>query len=256
MKCLYCGEKLPWLQRLKNEKFCCAEHHVQFVKAQDTHAFSELMKRQSGAGARPAVPQHEPEMEPAEPEPEAAAASFGSEAAWSSESEEAAVEGAGENAGIRRQDLPETMEQFDPITEPESAREAGESLEERYARFLSLVESERHYYQELIEQLPAGVAVIGRNMKILYSNRAFRQLQSGEEEAASAGRISVTSEEVRVTIRSLLDGNGSGDRLVAVGNPDERVCLKRIPVLSEDGELESGVMVFAALDVVATAAVG
>ncbi len=44
------------------------------------------------------------------------------------------------------------------------------------ARLLSLVESERDYYQDMMEALPVGLAVVSEDLSILAANGAFRRL--------------------------------------------------------------------------------
>ncbi len=44
------------------------------------------------------------------------------------------------------------------------------------ARLLSLVETERRYYQEMVAALPVGMAVLGRDRAIQSTNKAFRQI--------------------------------------------------------------------------------
>jgi PAS domain-containing protein len=43
------------------------------------------------------------------------------------------------------------------------------------ARLLSLVETERRYYQEILSALPVGVAILNREMAPVSVNRAFRK---------------------------------------------------------------------------------
>ena len=44
------------------------------------------------------------------------------------------------------------------------------------ARLLSLVETERRYYQEIVATLPVALAVLSGDRSIVSANRAFRQL--------------------------------------------------------------------------------
>ncbi|MEZ5400111.1 MAG: response regulator [Bryobacteraceae bacterium] len=53
------------------------------------------------------------------------------------------------------------------------------------ARLLSLVENERRYYQEMFRLLPVGIAVLNREMGIVASNRAFRQIFGLSAEAVA-----------------------------------------------------------------------
>lgn len=43
------------------------------------------------------------------------------------------------------------------------------------ARLLALVETERRYYQEIVANLPVSLAIVGPDLKVLSSNRHFRQ---------------------------------------------------------------------------------
>ena len=52
-------------------------------------------------------------------------------------------------------------------------------------RLLSLVETERHYYQEIVSGLPSGVAVVGADLRITSVNSRFWEV------------LGLTSEDVR-----------------------------------------------------------
>ncbi|MGH9593621.1 MAG: PAS domain-containing protein, partial [Bryobacteraceae bacterium] len=43
------------------------------------------------------------------------------------------------------------------------------------ARLLALVEAQRRYYQEMVDSLPAPVAVLAADRTVVWANRAFRQ---------------------------------------------------------------------------------
>jgi CheY-like chemotaxis protein/signal transduction histidine kinase len=58
------------------------------------------------------------------------------------------------------------------------------------ARLLALVESEKHYYQDLCDSLPAGVAVADLELCIISTNRAFRRRFAGKMGEGGGVRLS------------------------------------------------------------------
>jgi hypothetical protein len=99
------------------------------------------------------------------------------------------------------------------------------------------------------------VAVIGANMRIVYANRTFRQLQGddgGEEE-----RLSVTSVEVRNAIRDVVeaevDGRKPEPRSMEKGA--DRIQIRPVVIPSEAGDPATGAMIFAQRNPQATVAV-
>jgi nitrogen fixation/metabolism regulation signal transduction histidine kinase len=121
-----------------------------------------------------------------------------------------------------------------------------DALAQRYAEFLSMVESERHYYQELLDSLPAGVAIIGRNLRVVYSNRRFREMENGEQ--SNGDQVSaVTSEQVRDAIQNVLAAVESGEDVkpVSMVCAGEIIRIANIPVASKNGEEPPQALIFA-----------
>jgi PAS domain-containing protein len=208
--CLYCGAKLSFVSQFKRAKYCSEEHRKLFMQTRDKNGFEELMVRRSRAEAVGSPPEEECAPEPME-------------------------------LVSTRESEPE---QVHAELRPAEDQRDGESLEKHYAQFLSLIDNERHYYQELLERLPAAVAVIGTQMQVLYSNRAFRQLQAAEDDVEG---LSVTSEEVRDAIRGILGTSREGNTAegVSLDRMGGRISVVPVPTLSEDGQPSHGAMIFA-----------
>ena len=208
--CLYCGKKLTWLSQFKGAKYCSEGHHQLFMQTRDKNGFKELIVRGSRAEAVESQPEETCDPELTEPE------------------------------SLLRSE----PQQVDAEPRPAEDQQDGESLEKSYAHFLSMIDTERHYYQELLDQLPAGVAVIGTGMEIVYCNRAFRQLQAAEADGVDG--LTVTSEEVRNAIRGVLDASqaDSAAESISLDRMGNRISVVPVPTLPEDGQPSHGAMVF------------
>ena len=153
MHCLHCGKPLAFLSRLRYQRYCSEAHHQQYLKHQEKHAFEELI--QTGRG-----PAGEGEETTAEAVTNEAVAA------------DAVSTGAVLEATPK---LPSTPA-ADEIPEPPPELPLAEQTTEGYAHFLSIVDAERHYYQTILESLPAGVAIFLEDGSLAYCNRAFRRM--------------------------------------------------------------------------------
>jgi PAS domain-containing protein len=208
--CLYCGKRLSLVAQFKNVKYCSEEHRQLFMQRRDRSGVEELMIRRERTAAVEPLLEEARDEELTQPEPAP---------------------------------RPE-LEDATPTVGPPEPPLNGDSIEERYARFLSMIDTERHFYQELLDRLPAAVAVIGPQMQVRYSNRAFRQFQAREEDEVD--RPSVTSEEVRDAIRGILSASqeASAAESVSFERRGGQITLVPVPTLSEDGQPSQGAMIF------------
>jgi two-component system cell cycle sensor histidine kinase/response regulator CckA len=70
------------------------------------------------------------------------------------------------------------------------------------ARLLSLVETERRYYQEMVASLPVPVVVLSAQQHVLYANRSFRQ------------HFGLRGDELRLaTLEQILPGAGVDEKI-------------------------------------------
>ncbi|MEZ5353128.1 MAG: response regulator [Bryobacteraceae bacterium] len=77
------------------------------------------------------------------------------------------------------------------------------------ARLLSLVESERRYFQEMVGLLPVGVAVVNAEMGLVSTNRVFRQIFGIQTEtAAETGLDQLAIHGVVGAAREVLSSGG------------------------------------------------
>lgn len=353
MQCLLCQKKLGLLIRLKNGRFCCKEHHDQYQKKHQSHAFETLLERvrdaplishvrqpiktsdeheqTSVAADRSVVPDLSTEelldpsattliddvldSEPAaiftvsprgetvatkatwaageeaaiktgtEPEPEVAAshsltlqAETGDEAtlieetaeveeptairdpavvaetarstqsaenteqipidaaddtpppmvaSTSRDTDEVSSTGPAEpdavSGAVNREDkyrmmtvpAPEEQEEKVPVMEQEDSdpvptadpdRPLGAESAEGMAQFLATLDFDRHYYQEILDRVPVGIAILTNELEVRYSNQTFRELRS------SNGTIRATDGEFRKSILSLMERLREGDQ--------------------------------------------
>ncbi len=98
---------------------------------------------------------------------------------------------------------------------PDSFSTGTAAGEESIAQLLAQVEVQCHYYQNLLDRLPCGVSVFDSSLKLVYSNRSFRELFeaaprlevgvqlsdlcSGVEAAHASERIRRTGEQQEFT---------------------------------------------------------
>lgn len=75
------------------------------------------------------------------------------------------------------------------------------------ARLLALVEAERRYYQEMVAEVPVGLAVLDEEMSFLSANRAFRKTFALSADGLSRARLSdlFPGDEVTDMIQDVLD---------------------------------------------------
>ena len=182
-KCLYCGKPLSFVKRLQNDRHCSEECYAQYIRKQDETAIAELTRRKSGEASRTDVEEVIAESE-----------------------EPAVATSAGEPSHV-----PEHLALAAGTTPAEEAQDEGP--EEQFARFLGLVEAERHYYQEILDRLPAGVAVCTENLSLEYGNRWFqRELQLGEGELIGTKLTGLfAQDDVLPAIQALFDQPERGE---------------------------------------------
>jgi PAS domain-containing protein len=255
MKCLHCRAKLPWLSRLKNSHFCSPEHRELYRLSQDKTALVELSGERSTDEPQVEMETRAEESERGEtetPRLETGAATTDSE--WEGrEAEPRADDVDGES--LAREPEAEPLSTDATAIGGTTAGMVGEAQEEsydddtlagRYARNLSMVEAERHYYQDLLDRLPAEVAVIGEDLRVVYSNRLFRRQQG--QDIADSEQPGVASTEVRDAIRKLLSATSQTDEAEPIYLDHESRSIRVGPVtlLSKDETGAKGVLLFAA----------
>jgi CheY-like chemotaxis protein/PAS domain-containing protein len=79
------------------------------------------------------------------------------------------------------------------------------------ARLLSLVESERRYFQDILANLPAAVAIISADLSVLISNRSFRRLfgPAGHEGGRGLDDL-ISGGGLREAVGRVLEGGSGG----------------------------------------------
>ena len=108
------------------------------------------------------------------------------------------------------------------------------------ARFLAQMEAERNYFQEILDRAPVPIAVVSRDLDILYANRSFRH------HCNHRGTPSLADPKLCASLLALLETlfDGEVDCAAKVLHPDarstepiQRVSAVRLP-RSQD-ELEA-----------------
>jgi PAS domain-containing protein len=199
MKCLLCERQIPWLRRLVDDRFCSDEHRRQYRQAHDASAVTELVSRQWEAGEEPA---HDRTGEP-----------------------------------LPRRDYDEPPGAAAGVREPErvlSANPAPTPVGGEFAELLAMLEVERAFYQEILDNLPHAIAIAGGDLGIEYANRPFRRLVGMEDcdfQAEGAGCLERLG--LRETVREFLEFGAEEMRVqVPAGTGDRRpleTILKSCP---------------------------
>lgn len=74
------------------------------------------------------------------------------------------------------------------------------------ARLLSLVETERRYYQEIVSCLPSSILIVGGDLRIVSANRSFRQrVRRKNEDVLGRDLLEFLPDAVGI-VRAVLDG--------------------------------------------------
>ena len=87
------------------------------------------------------------------------------------------------------------------------------------ARLLSLVESERRYYQEIASAVPVGLLVVGRELTILSANRAVRKIFNLKQSPLRASLDTLLPAAVAAGVPKVLD---SGIPQVGISTVDPK----------------------------------
>ena len=245
MRCLYCGKQLSILRRLQNQRFCSKEHHQAYVKNHHERAFGELLKRtQSG----PADEEDSPSGEDEAAELTATSLTAAAEAVGAA-AQNSTPEAGSESAFA-------TSDALDPAAQPaaESAPALVSALEEEapepgtpehYARFLAMVEAERHYYQNILDLLPAGVAVFDGRLSLVYSNRKFRETVSLSANESQGTKLTglFAQNDVLPAVQEAVDTEEPVTVRGAVGDQG-RWDLTLIPIAPQDAEGSRHLLVY------------
>jgi two-component system cell cycle sensor histidine kinase/response regulator CckA len=113
------------------------------------------------------------------------------------------------------------------------------------ARLLSLVETERRYYQEIVASLPAALVVLNGDRTILSANRAFRQTVRLRNEDLRGRTIEqlFPSDELIEHIRSAHVGGNKDPFFVEVGERTYRFAIVPSQGWDDEGEPETILMI-------------
>lgn len=109
------------------------------------------------------------------------------------------------------------------------------------ARLLALVETERRYYQEIVASLPISLLIVGPDLKLVSTNRSFRQrIRRRNEDLLGRSLAEVLPiDGAEAIARAILDGSPTSPRqsLLWDGQP---VSLTALPLRSweEDSDAE------------------
>ncbi len=249
MRCLYCGKQLSILRRLQNQRFCSKEHHQAYVKNHHERAFGELLKRThpaQPAGEQPLADEEAETAELAATSLTAAAEAVGS----------AAETPVAENQPEPVFAAPEPPSATQEAANPESLAASGSSFHEEpaepgtpehYARFLAMVEAERHYYQNILDLLPAGVAVFDGRLSLIYSNRTFREKVSLSADQAQGTKLTglFAQNDVLPAVQEAVDTEEPVTVRGAVGDQG-RWDLTFIPIAPNDADGSRHLLVYLA----------
>ncbi len=248
MRCLYCGKQLSILRRLQNQRFCSKEHHQAYVKNHHERAFGELLKRTQPG--RPADEEDSPSGEDEAAELTATSLTAAAEAVGAAA--QSSTPEAGSESAFAISDA------LDPAAQPaaESAPALVSALEEEapepgtpehYARFLAMVEAERHYYQNILDLLPAGVAVFDGRLSLVYSNRKFRETVSLSADESQGTKLTglFAQNDVLPAVQEAVDTEEPVTVRGAVGDQG-RWDLTLIPIAPHDAEGSRHLLVYVA----------
>ncbi len=251
MRCLYCGKQLSILRRLQNQRFCSKEHHQAYVKNHHERAFGELLKRthpaQTAADDEAAADKETEAAELAATSLTAAAEAVGRVTAEVpvSQSQPQPIYAASEASSTAHEaPAPDAMPGLSPTSQEESP---DSDAPEHYARFLAMVEAERHYYQNILDLLPAGVAVFDGRLSLIYSNRTFREKVSLSADEAQGTKLTglFAQNDVLPAVQEAVDTEEPVTVHGAVGDQG-RWDLTLIPIAPHDAEGSRHLLVYLA----------
>jgi len=219
MHCLFCGKPLSFLSRLRYQRYCSEAHHQEYLNHQEKNGFEELVQTKKAGGNE------------ADEETSVAVAV----------AEEAAAEpGVAEAVEPKSSKFEET---------PLDAAPMGPGANENYAHFLAIVDAERHYYQSILESLPAGVAVFLEDRSLAYCNRSFRRMMdNGEGDIYERTLEDLfdhegVQEAVTETLRGEIDGRDITIEDLG-GTTGISLFLSVTPLTAKDGNLGLQVILF------------
>jgi len=124
------------------------------------------------------------------------------------------------------------------------------------AHFLSMVEAERHYYQNILDVLPAAVAVFMDDRSLAYCNRSFRKLiDPGQRDLFELKLDELFfQEEVREAVSGVLDRENEEAGAIVdqiTGDGIKRLQIVAEALTAKDGDL--GPQALVAVNVVPSA---
>jgi two-component system cell cycle sensor histidine kinase/response regulator CckA len=108
------------------------------------------------------------------------------------------------------------------------------------ARLLSLVETERRYYQEIVACLPSSILIVGEDLRIASANRSFRQRVRRKNEDVLGHDLLEFLPDAGEIVRAVLDGVSAVGRQ-SLELSGQAVNLTVLPLRSweEDSEPEA-----------------
>ncbi len=99
------------------------------------------------------------------------------------------------------------------------------------ARLLTLVETERRYYQEIVAGLPVGLLVLSSDLSIISANAAVRRIFRLRSAEALRGRLdALFAGEVLDRVRAVLQNGTGQETLTAASRPEHGSVSLRISI--------------------------
>ena len=243
MLCQYCRKRLSFWKSLMYGRFCSTEHQKAYQSAQQEYAFGTLTGGVAKRAGKPEEPNTSADLgeQVSEVADEVAAtvsdeqvsldAQLGtpSEAELATDTTAALPEATGfAEEEERRQPLvhseaAEPLEALAPRDLPEESDAPPETpaeppqIPDAMARHLAMLEYDRHFYQEILDRTPVGIALVSKDMTIRYSNQCFRKLFD-----ANDGSVSGES-SFRDDMRMLLQGlaESESEQMERVVEPEQ-----------------------------------
>lgn len=157
-RCLHCQKPLPLLKRLKKERYCSEKHRGQYIASHQISAMEELTRTvRRVASPLPQLKVPEELIQPAETKQE--------------DVESPPIQ---QDSAPPPGPLPETLEQSSDEASATQAEEDASKDSEAVARLVAMVEADRHYLQQILDEAPVGIAVVSEKLAIQYVNSWFR----------------------------------------------------------------------------------
>lgn len=273
MVCLCCGKPLSFLSRLRHQRYCSEEHHRKYISEQDENAFQELLTpraEETGEETQPEPTEEQgaPELDVGTIDAKDALQVLIEEERNPEEEEFAALAEADVPAGHDEKaqagepgaggEEPEPVPPIETSAEPRNGASSngGAAMPPDIAHFLSMVEAERHYYQNILDVLPAAVAVFMEDRSLAYCNRSFRKLIDPGQRDLFELKLNELffQEEVREAVSGVLDRKN--EEAGAIVDQITGDGIKRLQIIAEaltakDGDL--GPQALVAVNVVPSA---